>query len=124
MDQPLTLYRKPKDQPADGVVPVSMSVVQELAPETELSVDAGIVTRNGRYSVVLGSIRDSAFVDAVLERFRRAGYPAEAVVADVDGTSYTRIVLRGLADLRAARNLRRSVAAEFGIDDAWIVIGR
>ncbi len=120
MEQPLTLYRKQKNRPADAVQPVALAVVQQLAPETELSVEAGIVTGDGRYGVVLGSLRSDAFVGTSLDRFRRAGYPAEAVTAEVDGVSYTRIVLPGLVDLQAARNLRRAVAAEFAIDDAWI----
>ena len=110
--------------PADALVPVSMSVVSELAPQTELSAEAGIVANDGAYDLVLASVPSAAFDSDSLERFRRAGYPAEAVVAEVDGVSRTRIVLRGLVHLRAARNLRRSVAAEFGIDDAWIAIGR
>ena len=110
--------------PADALVPVSMSVVSELAPQTELSAEAGIVANDGAYDLVLASVPSAAFDSDSLERFRPAGYPAEAVVAEVDGVSRTRIVLRGLVHLRAARNLRRSVAAEFGIDDAWIAIGR
>lgn len=120
MDQPLTLYRKPAGMPADGVVPVAPELVAELAPQTELSVDAGIVADGGLYDLVLASVPSVTFDAAAIDRFRRAGYPAKAVAAEVDGVRHTRIVLRDLVDLNAARNLRRTLAAKFGIDDAWI----
>jgi hypothetical protein len=120
MDQPLTLYRKQKQLPADKVSPISMSVVGELAMQTELSVEAGIAARDGAYELVLASVAGAAFDPGSLDRFRRAGYPVEAVSAEIGGDPYMLIVLRGLVDRQAAENLRRRVAAEFALDDAWI----
>lgn len=120
MDQPLTLYRKRANLPADEISALTMAVVNELAAETELSPEAGIAAAGGGYELVLASVPSSVFERAALDRFRQAGYPAEPVAVEVGGVAYTRIVLGGLVDRQAARSLRRSVAAEFSIDDAWI----
>lgn len=121
MEQALTLYRKADGRPADGIAPVDISVVQELALETELSADAGIAAADGAFDLVLGSVPARTFDAQGLERFRRAGFPVSAKPALVGGIQHTRIVLGGFVDLEAADNQRRTIAARFGIDDAWIV---
>ena len=120
MDQPLTLYRKATGRPADGIRPVVTEVIGEYALETELSERSGIARIDGTYEVVLTSVRSANYDPGMLEPFRRAGYPARGRAAEVGGVDYTRIVVGGLVNLQAAKNLRRIIVSEFGIDDAWI----
>ena len=124
MQQPLTLYRKADGLPADPLQTVDASVVQALAPETELDADAGIADGRGGYALVLMSLRADELVEANLARFDNAGYAVQARTAEVGGAVYTRILLDGLADRRAAENLRQRLAQEFAIDDIWISQGR
>jgi hypothetical protein len=123
MDKPLTIYRKTTGRLADGIRPVEPEIVGEYAIETELAERAGIASAGGDYELVLASVRAERFDAAELERFRHAGYPVRTAGAMIDGVEYTRTVLGGLIDLQAATNLRRRIAAEFGIDDAWIRSG-
>jgi len=120
MERPLTLYRKRKDMLADRVVPVSSDVVGKLALQTELSADAGIAATGGAWDLVLVSVPRDGFDRDAVARFRRAGYPAETLSAEIGGKPYVLVVLSGLVDRQAALNLRRRMAAEFAIDNAWV----
>jgi len=120
MEQPLTLYRKLKSQPADAPAPVAIEAVQSLAPETELSVEDGIAGINGEYALVLMSLSHPEYVAPSLAHFHSAGYPAKAVEIEVDGKDYARILLQGLVDRQAASNLAKRLEADFAIDGLWI----
>lgn len=120
MEQTLTLYRKPAGAPANPVQPVEMSVVQQLAPETELQAEAGIARVGGSYSLVFASVQAKVNAEAVVERLRRAGYPVTTRDVDVDGRNFTRVQLNWLVDLESARKLRERMIREAIVDDAWI----
>ena len=116
MDKPLTLYLKQEGQASTGVQPVDISVIQSLAPDTELDSAAGIATINGPRGLVLMSLKTEAYVAKNLGRFRDAGYAVVAVPAG----DFTRIMLTGLVDREAAANLRNIIQQQFAINDAWI----
>ena len=120
MQQPLSLYAKKRGQPASGVGSVDAATVQQLAPETELDADAGIANTVGGFALVLMSLRSAELAQANLQRFRDAGYPVDARAVELDGGAFTRLRLDGLADRRAAENLRARLAREFSIADIWI----
>jgi len=124
MEQALTLYRKPAALPAGDPQAVPLAAVQGLAPETELSAGSGIASTGGTYDLVLMSLRSNALAAASVAHFERAGFAVRTRPVEVDGRAYNRIVLSGLADLRAARNLRGLIAEQFDITDAWIIDGR
>ncbi|MEM7564945.1 MAG: hypothetical protein AAF353_18165, partial [Pseudomonadota bacterium] len=120
IDQPLTLYRKAKGLQADAPQPVTLEVVQSLAPETELDADAGIASTTGEYQVVMMSLKTSDLVDQSLTRFRAAGYAATTQNVMVGGQSYTRILLPGLVDRDAAAKLGQRMESEFQLQGSWI----
>jgi hypothetical protein len=120
MEQTLTLYRKPAAAPANPVQPVEMSVVQQLAPKTELQAEAGIARVGGGYSLVFASVQAKANAEALVERLRRAGYPVSTRAVDVEGRNFTRVQLNWLVDLESARKLRERMIREAIVDDAWI----
>ena len=124
MTEPLTLYAREKGQPAGDVQVVDLATVQSLAPETELDAGAGIATTTGPFGLVLMSLRSEAAVEPSVRRLRRAGFPAVAQPAEINGVAYTRILLTGLVDRQAADNLRGLVARQLSIGDAWILRSR
>lgn len=124
LTEPLTLYARDKGQPAGDVQVVDLATVQSLAPETELDAGTGIANTSGPFGLVLMSLRSEAAVEPSIRRFRQAGFPVVAQAVDVDGTAHTRILLTGLVDRQAADNLRRLLARQLSIGDAWILRAR
>lgn len=120
MQQALTLFAKPRGEPVAPIRAVDMATIESLAPETELDAAAGIAGIAGNFALVLMSLQNEDWVQSSLARFAQAGYPVETRAAVIDGRTHTRLLLRGLADRTAAENLRRQMAAEFGLEDIWI----
>jgi len=120
MDKPSTVFRKMQGLPAEPVTSISPAKVEDLVAQTELEPSLGIARMTGNYVLVLQSLSSDALVEAELDRLRQAGYAVQARVVDVNGKSYTRIQLEGLAYRAAAQNLRRRMIDAGLIEDAWI----
>jgi hypothetical protein len=120
MDKPLTVYRKTRGIPAEAVVSIDAAKVEDLVAETELDPSRGLARVTGNYVLVLQSLSNTALAEAELDRMRQAGYAVRARLVEVDGKSYTRIQLEGLAYRSAAENLRRAMIDAALINDAWI----
>ena len=120
MDQPLSLYLKPKDQPAAPVQSVAEEKVAELGQQTELVSELGIASINGTYDLVLMSLQDEALVDSIIQRFHEAGYAVKTERFSFNDTQYTRLILQGFVDKQAAQNLRGRISDEFLLQDVWV----
>ena len=120
IDEPLTLYRKAKNLPADAPQSVPLDAVLALAPETELNPEAGIASTTGQYQVVMMSLKSAELVEKSLARFRAAGYAATTQTATVNGDTFTRILLPGLVDRDAAMKLGERMKQEFELQGSWI----
>ena len=123
METPLTLYRKAEGQPADPVAPVAAEVVADLAPETELDRNAGLVSRNGHVTLVVQSFQFEDLANAAVARFHDAGYPVVTSLIDVNGQSFIRIQMDGLASRRSALSLANELSENLGVEGAWISTG-
>jgi len=120
MDTPLTRYRKAETDSVGQVDRIDRAMAENLGADTELDSSLGIAKVTGLKVLVLRSLSNPARVEAEITRLQQAGYAARARIVELDGVSYTRIQLEGLAHLVAAANLRHSMIEAGLIEDAWI----
>ena len=76
MDQPRQFYQRDKAK----TLPVGFVDANQLAQwaqETEIEAGKGALARGGRFSAQLAAIDNEEAARALLERLRKAGYPAE-----------------------------------------------
>ena len=76
MDQPRQFYQRDKGK----TLPVGFVDANQLAQwaqETEIETGKGALARGGRFSAQLAAIDNEEAARALLERLRKAGYPAE-----------------------------------------------
>lgn len=119
LDTPLQAFVADRDTPRGNTLAVTMEQVLALAPETELDAGAGILTRDGRYTVQLASYRHRASADGAVARLQAAGYPAERRAIEVNGESWHRVQIRHAATLADARALTRQ-ALSMGFTSPWV----
>lgn len=120
MEQPLTLYRKAKGEPADPVAEVTMETVEQLAPETELSEEDGIASENGRFEIVMMSLSDPENIGPMRIFFGQSGYAIDTRQATVEEVAYSRIVLPGFNTVNDAKNQIEVLQSELGLSGLWI----
>lgn len=120
LSEPLSLYLKKRNQPADPVTLVDMDTVQSLGAETELSHDLGTAGIDGKYELVLMSVKDAQSVESVLERFHQQGYAVETVSAEVNDEIYTRIVLKGFDSRATASQAIERIQNELDLNAVWV----
>ena len=120
LSEPLTAYRKLKDQPADPVYRLEVSQVQKLGAETELSFERGIANIEGKFDLILMSLKNSNNAQKEIERFKLAGYAVKAESQLINETVFTRVVLAGFKDNQSANNMSQQLLEEFKLQNIWI----
>lgn len=97
MDQPLSFYIAPRDQPALPVQPVPKEQLDQWAAETEIAAGRGGARRGGRWAVYTADLKDQAAALAAYDALRMAGYPAQIRPGNVEGNLVYRVRVGGLA---------------------------
>jgi len=120
LSEPLSLYKKKRDQKADEVTVVDLTTVKKLGAETELSTDEGIATTSGIYDLVLMSLNDPSNLLQILDKFYQGGYAVDTMVIEVEGEKFTRVLIKGLVSKQAAENLSRRMIDEFSLQSVWV----
>lgn len=77
MDQPLSFYIAPRNQPALPVQPVAAEQLAQWAAETEIAPGRGGARGGGRWSVYVAEVGDQAGALAAYDALRTAGFPAQ-----------------------------------------------
>lgn len=121
--------------PADTDVPVVAPLDQKPVDQTRVADNAdGVQVRHENvnyesgealkaYSVVIGSYSIKANADDLFARLQRAGYKASIVSADINGTTFYRVI-SATADTKgeAARSRDAIKGTQFNVKgDAWIL---
>lgn len=120
LDEPGTAWIQPKDGDAIPSERIPMATIQEFAQETEPVPERGRLTPDGRWRVMLDSLRDRARAQAALTRYRKAGYPVEIESARIGGQDWHRIVLPGAATRESARVWAAEFERRFDVRDPWV----
>lgn len=77
MDQPLSFYIAPRNQPPLPVQPVPAEQLAQWATETDIAPGRGGATGGGRWSVYVAEVPDQTQALAAYDALRGAGYPAQ-----------------------------------------------
>lgn len=120
LSEPGTAYIQPKVGDAIPDERISMETIREFARETEPLTERGRLTPEGRWQVMLDSLRDESRARSARERYREAGYPVEREIATVNGKRWHRLLLDGAATRESAEAWARELERTFNVREPWV----
>jgi hypothetical protein len=120
LDQPLSVYVKPKEQSPRPVEPVDMPQLQRWAAETELDPGAGKVVGGGQWQVVLISLTSLKNAEKLLLDYRQRGFAAQRKSVIRQGRTLHRVLLPGFESIEDAVNEAARMENLLGISNAWV----
>lgn len=122
MDQPLSFYIAPKNEPPLPVAPVDPKQLEQWAAETEVPSGRGAARRGGRWKVVLATVETQAEALKVYDAVRAEGYAAEIRPADVEGKHVYSIRLSQLPSQAEAQALANSLRGRMGVAEPKVTM--
>ncbi len=115
MDQPMSFYIAPRNEPAQPVAPVSKEQLDLWSAETEIAPGAGAARKGGAWRVYLLDANNQDDALKAYDRLRNAGYAAEIrPVTSEAGTNY-RLRISHLASKQEAAVLAGKLKGRLGI---------
>lgn len=116
MDQAMSFYDMPKDQPAKPVAAVSAEQLGKWALETEIVASQGAATQGGQWQVRLMTLGDAALALSAYDTWRDAGYNVTLrPIGDASSPTY-QLRITHLASRADAAQLAQSLKGRFGAD--------
>ena len=116
MDQPLSFYIAPRNEPPLPVAPVSKQQLDEWAMETEIAAGAGAMRKGGAWKVYLAEASTQQQALAVFDALRGAGYAAEIRPSGSGASRVYRVRIPNLPNRKEAEALAARLKANVGID--------
>ncbi len=120
LEQPMSVYVKPKGEAALPVDQVDPDQLQRWVSETELDETQGIAAVNGEWSVVLLSLTELKNAERALKDFHDKGFAVRRKSVIRNGKTLHRLLLPGFVSIEDAIIARTEIAGYLGIKDAWI----
>ena len=115
MDQPLSFYIAPKNEPALPVAPVSQKQLDQWSLETDIASGAGAMRKGGKWRVYVAAADNQGDALGIYEQLRSAGYAAEIrPVKNASGTLY-RVRISNLPGKPDAEALAGKLNGKMGI---------
>ena len=115
MNQPMSFYVAPKNEPALPVAPVSQEQLALWSAETEIAAGAGAMRQGGKWRVYLVDANNQDDALRAYDRVRNAGYAADIrPVSSAAGTTY-RVRISHLASQQEAAALAVKLKGQLGI---------
>lgn len=99
---------------------VTTEVLIPAATPPTIEKSAAIQLGDGDWVVNLVSVRHIGPGEKELSRIRAMGIPAEAVKIDINGKTWTRIRIEGLASKEQAEQARKLLLERTGLPNMWI----
>ncbi len=115
MDQPLSFYIAPRNEPALPVAPVSKRQLDEWATETEIAAGTGAMRKGGAWKVYLAEAGTQDQALAVFDALRSAGYAAEIRPSGSGARRVYRVRIPHLPNRKEAEALAARLKASIGI---------
>lgn len=120
MDQALSFYIAPRNQPGLPVQPVQKAQLDQWATETEIAPGRGGARRGGRWSVYAADADDQAAALAAYDTLRTAGYPAQIRPVGAEGKLVYRVRVGNLSSRSDAESVANRVRALPGMSEARV----
>ncbi len=115
MDQPLSFYIAPRNEPSLPVAPVPKEQLEQWAQETEIGAGSGAIRMGGKWRVYLADANNQNEALAVYDRLRGAGYAAEIRPVKGDTGITYRVRISNLVTQKDAEVLAGSLKGKLGI---------
>lgn len=120
MEKPLTIYQAYNGEKARAVEAVDPDKLALWALETELNNGEGVLSRNGNYTVYIGSYQDKALATKAVSEFRYQGYAVELIPTLIADQRWYRLGIKGFNSKADAIFFKSVAQQRFGIADAWL----
>ncbi len=120
MDQALSFYIAPRNQPALPVQPVRKEQLEQWATETEIAPGRGGARRGGRWNVYVVEASDQAGALAAYDALRAAGYPAQIRPVGTEGKLVYRVRIGNLSTQSDAENVANRIRALPGMSEVRV----
>jgi len=121
MQQALSFYVAPKNQPALPVAPVPEAKLARWAMETEIQSGQGVLTANGQWAVNLMSLQNAKAASKLQQQLNHSGYAAEQEEVRINDITWYRIRINHFAGEKDARSFAMAMSNQYGIQNPWIV---
>lgn len=122
MDTPQTIVQNVVGSGPGAIGTVNAETLGRSAAETRLTRGMGVLTEDGRYQVVLGSLESERRAMGLSQRIDTQGYPATVEYAPE--INRYRVLVSGLDSREDAKFFAKNTATNLGVPDAWIRISR
>jgi cell division septation protein DedD len=104
------IEQEPVVQPVENVQIEETPQVVEITPAASPEASGA-----GPFSLQLGSYTVASYAEEISSKLQNLGYPATVEQAEVGGTLYHRVFIRGLADRQIAENLGEELHSSQGL---------
>lgn len=121
MDTPMHYMMMPAAGAMQADVPVTQANVADWSAQTDVSPGAGVLTSDGKWTVVLLSSTDEEDSTDLMWKLVEAGYPSEDTTAMVKGKSWHRLVIRQAASYKDAKALAARLKQQFPLMSPWVL---
>ena len=115
MDQPMSFYIAPKNEPPLPVAKVSQQQLDQWSVETEIAAGAGALRRGGQWKVTLAEANTQDDALAIYDRLRDAGYAAEIRPLKSEAGQIYRVRIAHLPSRQEAEALAGKLKGRMGI---------
>lgn len=120
LDQPMSFYIAPKDQPAEPVGTVSPEQLAKWSQETDIAAGAGALLKGNKWRLYLADAPDQAAALKIYDQLRGAGYAAHIRPVTSDAGINYRVRISGLATKEEAAALGAKLKTQLGFAEPKI----
>ena len=120
MQDPLTFYIAPKDQPAQSLAPVPADKLAEWAKETEIQAGQGAARMGGKWKVYLMSTALQSEVLQAYDTWSAAGYAVDISPLARNGVTEYRLRIANLPNRKESMALVNRLQGQAGVDKPWV----
>jgi len=119
LQQPGQFYSVPRSGPATPLDQASSEQLMKWKSQVTIDYEAGTLTGNGLWMLVLKSLEERIQAKHELDALRAAGYPAVLHTVTIKDQRWHRIMIRSFAREAGARKFITEIEGKFGIHNAW-----
>ena len=117
MDQPMSFYIAPRNEPPLPVAAVSKQQLAQWAEQTEISSGTGALRKGGKWRVYLTEANSQADALGVYDQLRNAGYAAEIRPVKSEAGLIYKVRISNLPSKREAEVLAGKLKGKMGVTE-------